>query len=606
KVTKRLDANVDKTKPEAIRYLPQNYFEQLTNDIEIEAFRREIEDVVFSHVDRTDRMEKDTFVELQEFKTQQSAQEISVLKAKLRELNIEIVRLEEQADPLFKKKLEEELNAKKDELGSLDNTKPSEVLKPETETPEQKKLSEKIAQLTKQAKQLEESERNTVEIIAQKKNKLQKLSSLQQSVSAMSAQIVSQKLELKSVCEELGLNIEAIVKAEINTHSIEEQSLVLTTEIQVLEIDNKKQFSNEIDFNMLASLLDLRAACAYIKERVIELKEQLDTPQRKYQTYLDKLAKWSKQREDIIGNEVEPRSGTIKHLESQISYIDKELSKKLLTARGARKEISEKIFSSKQKILTFYSELKQSVEAKLSLVRTSGFSVNINASFVLDQSFSKLFLDFIRKNRKGYFHGANDPKQALSLLLSEVEWNDFDSIYKFIEIAIKKMEVHDGEPLSIKEQVSDIKHFYDFLFSLEYFSARYELRLGGKNLNKLSPGEKGLLLLVFYLQLDKDDIPLVIDQPEDNLDNESIFTVLAQCIRDAKKNRQVILVTHNPNLAVGADAEQIIYVQLDKVENYKFTYESGAIENPRINQKIVDVLEGTQPAFIKRRLKYQI
>ena len=82
--------------------------------------------------------------------------------------------------------------------------------------------------------------------------------------------------------------------------------------------------------------------------------------------------------------------------------------------------------------------------------------------------------------------------------------------------------------------------------------------------------------------------------------------MLASCIREAKKSRQVILVTHNPNLAVGADAEQIIYVQLDKSKNHKFNYETGAIENPRITQKIIDVLEGTQPAFIKRRLKYQI
>jgi predicted ATPase len=130
--------------------------------------------------------------------------------------------------------------------------------------------------------------------------------------------------------------------------------------------------------------------------------------------------------------------------------------------------------------------------------------------------------------------------------------------------------------------------------------------LGGKSLNELSPGEKGLLLLVFYLQLEKYNNPLIIDQPEDNLDNEIIFTVLASCIREDKKNRQVILVTHNPNLAVGADAEQIIYVQLEKSQNSKFTYETGSIENPRINQKIIDVLEGTQPAFVKRRLKYRI
>ncbi len=112
--------------------------------------------------------------------------------------------------------------------------------------------------------------------------------------------------------------------------------------------------------------------------------------------------------------------------------------------------------------------------------------------------------------------------------------------------------------------------------------------------------------MVFYLHLDKEKTPLIIDQPEDNLDNDSIFSVLANCIREAKKSRQVILVTHNPNLAVGADAEQILYVTLEKHNNYNFTCKSGAIENPFINAAIVKVLEGSRPAFVQRRLKYQI
>ncbi len=192
-------------------------------------------------------------------------------------------------------------------------------------------------------------------------------------------------------------------------------------------------------------------------------------------------------------------------------------------------------------------------------------------------------------------------------MVGEVDWNNFESLYGFLENILAKMKDHDGEQLSLQlADTGNAKKFYDFLFSLEYFSARYELRLGGKNLNELSPGEKGLLLLVFYLQLDKENTPLIIDQPEDNLDNESIFSVLANCIREAKKNRQIILVTHNPNLAVGADAEQIIYVNLDKAADYKFSYECGSIENPRINLKVINVLEGTQPAFVKRRLSYQI
>ena len=105
--------------------------------------------------------------------------------------------------------------------------------------------------------------------------------------------------------------------------------------------------------------------------------------------------------------------------------------------------------------------------------------------------------------------------------------------------------------------------------------------------------------------IDKEEIPLIIDQPEDNLDNESVYNMLSNFIKEAKKKRQIIMVTHNPNLAVGADAEQIIYVNIDKMNKNEFSFISGSIEEPAINKKIVQILEGTKPAFDKRKLKYQ-
>ena len=108
---------------------------------------------------------------------------------------------------------------------------------------------------------------------------------------------------------------------------------------------------------------------------------------------------------------------------------------------------------------------------------------------------------------------------------------------------------------------------------------------------------------VFYLLIDKDDIPLVIDQPEENLDNQTIYEVLVRCLSDAKRRRQVIVVTHNPNLAVVCDAEQVIYAQRDTALN-SIMYEAGAIENPTMNKHVIDVLEGTRPAFENRDSKY--
>lgn len=605
RASKNLNDKVDIAKPESVRYLPQNYFEQLTNEIEIEEFRREIEDVVFSHVEETDRMSKSTFSALQEFKTQQNKQETSALKAKLRELNIEIIELEEQSDPLHKKQIKGKLKAKQDELDSLEKAKPVEVTKPGEETPEQKALSEKIIKLIEKQSYLKETGKKVVETITHTKNRLQKLTSLLQSVSTISANISSQKLELKPVCEDLGLKIDLIINSEINIEPINDEIVSVKGELIELEKDNQHSFDEAFDFFTLISLPDLRAAYKNLGTQLDELKEQLGTPQRKYQNYVENLAKWNSQKIEILGVD-ETQADTIKYFQNQIKYIENSLEQQLFEKYQVRKEISKNVFESKKQILKFYSDLKQSVDERLGSVRTDEFSVDIDASFVLERTFFQEFLNHINKTRKGPFHGANEPEKVLKSLLADVDWNNFDSIYGFLENVLEKMKSYNGGILQIKEQAVDNKEFFDFLFSLTYFSAKYELRSGGKNLNELSPGEKGLLLLVFYLQLDKDNIPLIIDQPEDNLDNDSIFAVLAQCIREAKKNRQVILVTHNPNLAIGADAEQVVFVKLEKSENYKFNYETGSIENPRINDKIVLVLEGSQPAFVKRRLKYEI
>lgn len=104
--------------------------------------------------------------------------------------------------------------------------------------------------------------------------------------------------------------------------------------------------------------------------------------------------------------------------------------------------------------------------------------------------------------------------------------------------------------------------------------------------------------------VDKDDIPLIIDQPEENLDNQTVYELLVPCIKEAKERRQVFIVTHNPNLAVVCDAEQIICASLDKKNKQRVQYLTGAIENPEINKKIVDILEGTRPAFDNRESKY--
>jgi predicted ATPase len=104
--------------------------------------------------------------------------------------------------------------------------------------------------------------------------------------------------------------------------------------------------------------------------------------------------------------------------------------------------------------------------------------------------------------------------------------------------------------------------------------------------------------------VDKGRNPIILDQPEENLDNETVVSLLVPVLTEAKKRRQIIMVTHNPNLAVVCDAEQVIWSSFDRKKGSTISYVAGAIENSAINGHVVNVLEGTMPAFSNRRTKY--
>ncbi|MEX1196341.1 MAG: AAA family ATPase [Pseudohongiellaceae bacterium] len=602
-VQKLLSEKCNRDNPESVEYLPQNYFEKLTNEIEIEQFRTEIEDVVFSHVEETERLGKSSFSELEEAKTQQSKEEISSLKQHLRELNSKIVELENQSSPSYRNKILAKIEEKEEELRALDEAKPKEVSKPDTETEEQRTLSVKLNEFCDLLSSLSTAEKKSVAETTSLKSALQSAVSLKERLTNLDSRTRKGVDEVTPVIIELGLNIEEIVKFNFDCSPVENKIRQLRDKITVLETDSGLTFSVETAFDELGTIPDLRGACEFISSEMERLKEKLSTPQRRYQAYVEKLSSWTAKRADVVGSEDDPKAETLNWFINQRTYIDETLSAALSDYRAQRKEAVGKIYESKSEFLQFYRDIKKSVEAQLEIVRTEGFDIEIEASFLVQRDFRREFLNHINQRKRGPYKNTQEAEQELGAIIRETDWDNFDSVYEFCEGILERMNEND---YFLADQAHDVKEFYDFLFSLDYLSSRYELRLGGKNLNELSPGEKGLLLLIFYLQLDQKSTPLIIDQPEDNLDNESIFSVLANCIREAKKRRQVVLVTHNPNLAVGADAEQILYVKLDKFDNYKFSYETGSIENPGINRRIVDVLEGSQPAFVKRRLKYGI
>ena len=129
----------------------------------------------------------------------------------------------------------------------------------------------------------------------------------------------------------------------------------------------------------------------------------------------------------------------------------------------------------------------------------------------------------------------------------------------------------------------------------------FELELSGTPLQALSPGQRGLVLMLFVLYLDDSNNVLVLDQPEDNLDNETIKSLLLPAIEDARKRRQVIIVTHNANIGVLGDPDQVLICE--KGES-AFTVQSGSLSEPRIQEQLLGLLEGAEDAFRDRGKRY--
>lgn len=149
-----------------------------------------------------------------------------------------------------------------------------------------------------------------------------------------------------------------------------------------------------------------------------------------------------------------------------------------------------------------------------------------------------------------------------------------------------------------------------WLNSTEHISVQYGVQYDGLDIEQLSPGTRGIVLLLLYLAVDQsDDRPLIIDQPEENLDPKSIFDELVGRFVETRRRRQIIIVTHNANLVVNTDADQVIVANAGAHRPGRLpemTYASGGLENPAIRQQVCEILEGGRIAFEERARRLRI
>lgn len=604
-----LDHNIDESQVQLVRYLPQSYFEKVCNEIgKVEALRKEIEKVVFQYVPQHKRLNKTDFKDLIDFKKESIDKEISHLTEEISQINNKIITLEDKTDPEYRKNIISKKKIKEEELTTHITSRPPEQIDPATQAESEEIAGKKISLL----KLNENKELIEKEIAAARKSiteysiKIEELSNIKRGLKNKTEELSRYISEKTNLARELGVDLNSAVKIETNFSLLDEK-------IQELEklstIESNKLITKEHSPDTPYSALDLHSKLKQCATESAQITSELSSEQAAHQAYIDTMREWEKTKLEIQGDS--DIVDSLVYLEKHIEYIDNQLTPVLTEARNIRLSKTLTIFEKKSEIKEFYDEIKSEINGQLSTFKVT--DLEIASTFHTEDSFKGSILRHIKQNRTGSFYGAEDGATLLQEnLISTTDWNDSKSIENFLTQIIEHLEI-DKRTSTTNEQrtyIGDIvknrSELYDYLFSLKYVEPSYDLQQGGKSLEQLSPGEKGALLLVFYLVLDKEDIPLIIDQPEDNLDNNSVAKILVPFIREAKKKRQIILITHNPNLAVVSDSEQIIRVSIDKKNGNTFDFVSGGIENKIITDVIINVLEGTVPAFSLRKNKYQI
>ncbi|OGT88754.1 MAG: ABC transporter [Gammaproteobacteria bacterium RIFOXYD12_FULL_61_37] len=597
-VQRNLNDDPPDDKVELVRYIPQGHFEELCNDHvsgRTNAFERELRAVIFSHASEAIRLGALDFDQLIEQQESSYRDQLSEFRKDLKKLNQEIAGMEEQLQPEVKRSLQELLNLKARQIDEHNKIKPAVIEKPAAElTEDQKAVANALDEISAKIKAIEDKSALNANVDLTLAGKLKAIQNVRERMRLLERSHKQFQDDTAKDLENLGLKVMDLVTFTMNDQPLDQ----LASAIPVEQANRKTTVANET----------LEKSKLQVEQ--VALNAKLNAPQQHYQQYLKTMEVWEAKLAELTGTTDAPETqkglqARISQLESLPDSLDQRRHQRLSLAGeifdilNAQRKAREELFAPVQDLIQGNSLIRD--EYKLQFQATLGGSS--------DSVAGSLFA--LIKQNSGDFRGEDESYGAVRKVAEQYDFNKRADILGFITTLHEKIvsaatggskgAIGIASILRKDKAVSDV---YDLLFGLSFLEPRYSLLFQDTQIEQLSPGQRGALLLIFYLLVDKGRNPIILDQPEENLDNETVVSLLVPVLSEAKKKRQIIMVTHNPNLAVVCDAEQVIYSSFDRKNASKITYRAGSIENPITNSHVVNVLEGTKPAFDNRRVKY--
>lgn len=363
-----------------------------------------------------------------------------------------------------------------------------------------------------------------------------------------------------------------------------------------------------IDNETLAKIEELKDKTNLDKE---ELKKDVETQKSEYEKLKTEIFK-----NQELQKRYEKWQGYINELKSELlKLMQKDESLKRLSEE--RQSLFEKCMElyrsniiSKKIIFKYFYDLKGYLSSQIGNVDKNKISfspvVKIETLNLLENLERIISLKSVNEETLQSNINSKYKKIAEKLINPDVDLTE--EIKNLVALFIDADEKNNLYGKKIDSKIFKNGHkaidLYKIAFG-DFININYEISFNGIPMDQLSSGQKGIVLLKLLLRLDKTTDPLLIDQPEDNLDNKSVYDQLVSEFKLIKQKRQLFIATHNPNLVINTDAEQIIVAEYRKGSKDGYiSYCSGSIEDKNIRKKICKILEGGEEAFINREKRY--
>ncbi len=572
-----------------VRYLSQQFVEQLCSSAGLAVeLRQEIERVIFDQTEPVDRMQTESFEALADLllkpirrRRQQQIESVATASAKI----AMEMRLQDQLPKLRIDRNSLGVQLKKSRK-DLENLLPKDA----------GKRAQRLLELDLACTDAE----NRVESLRRRQKALDDLLA---EVIFIRDQDAAQRLaEMRERFAESGLteiewgNFRLKYSGDVETIITQAKSKVANeiTKLQCVDPTNPLDLT-KVPLNVWP-LDALKSARAAAKKQVggDEIK------QRKY---------------DILNRAIAANETSLKKLDLAIDNgegADERLRALRATRRQAYRSIFNTFAEEERALARLYTPLHKELEGEQGALAKMRFVVRRHVSFNDWVKAGEELLD-LRKNTPFRGHGtlASITKDAL---LSPWRVGNPDEVATAMHDFVAKHsdDIQAAMPSSIEpgKKVEWFRQIGAWLYSTEHIEIRYGIEYDGVVVEQVSPGTRGIVLLLLYLAIDRNDRrPLLIDQPEENLDPKSVFDDLVPHFRQVRKRRQVIIVTHNANLVVNTDADQVIIAtatpSIDGTLPH-IKYQSGSLENPNIRTTVCGILEGGERAFLERERRYRL